>query len=422
MQFSSIEDVEQYLAGIPQFQSHHRKAADFNLSKFNDFCNELGHPQDQFPTIHVAGINGKGSTCRILAAIYREAGYAVGLYTSPHILQFNERFVINGRTIPDEALLSFFRQYHSLTETHRLTYFEISTAIAFWWFSESGIDLGIIETGLGGRLDATNIITPLVSVITSISLDHTDILGDSLQKIAQEKGGIIKSDRPVVLGMLPDEAETTIRRIAERKGSKIVSIETLRPAMTPEGDITLYPGGREMTLKTSLRAPVQARNAAIAWQVVQAVSDRYSVSEAQFESGLQKVDMGYGRFEKLSEKKQWYFDGAHNIEAVKGVKQSLSTVGEVDKAILVLSLMRDKITPEVMNEFSEFKNIYYYSLNTERAASFTEIEKWWPQVMAFPTQPDQQKRLFKEFDSELVIFAGSFYFYATVRDWIKTLI
>lgn len=420
MRFSSIGDIERYLARIPTFQSDHTKAADFNLLKFENFCREFGNPQDDFPSIHVAGTNGKGSTCRILAAIYGEAGFSVGLYTSPHILRYNERFVIGGSTIPDEVLITFFREYAPVMEEHRLTYFEISTALAFWWFSESHVDLAIIETGLGGRLDATNVITPLASVVTSISLDHTDILGDSLQEIAREKGGIIKRGRPVITGKLPREAETEIRRIAEEKASKIITIDELQPEFIGEGVIKLQAGGKEIILKTTLKSPVQARNAAVAWQVVQAASGQFEVSEAQFEKGLQNVDLGFGRFEKLDEKKRWYFDGAHNIEAVKAVKQSLATVGKPGDAILVASLMSDKIKPEVMNEFSEFKNIYYYSLNTERAAPLKEIRKWWPQVTAFPTQPDQQQLLLKEFDSELVIFAGSFYFYATVRDWIKT--
>ncbi|SMO80634.1 dihydrofolate synthase / folylpolyglutamate synthase [Fodinibius sediminis] len=422
MSFLTIEDVEQYLAAIPKFQSDHAKAADFNLAKFERFCEELGCPQEQFPAVHVAGTNGKGSTCRILAAIYHEAGYTTGLYTSPHILTFNERFIINGSTIPDAELLAFFQQYRTLIEEHRLTYFEISTAIAFWWFAKSQVDIAIIETGLGGRLDATNIIHPLASIITSISLDHTDILGDSLAAIAREKGGIIKSGRPVIIGNLPEEAERIIQGIAREKGSELFDIKELQPRLVSGRAVLLKTPGGQKKLRTSLIAPVQALNVAMAWQAIRAVSGHLPVSEQQFERALGSVAPGYGRFEQLSEKRRWYFDGAHNIEAVKQVKESLATVGNMNEAILVLSLMRDKIQPDVMNEFSEFKNIYYYSLNTERAAPFKEIKEWWPQVMAFPNQPDQQQRLLKEFETELVIFAGSFYFYATVRDWIKTLV
>jgi|SRR5690625_5055391 len=421
MMFLSIEDVHQYLDDIPRFQSHHAGAIDLDLSKFRAFCAEIGNPQDDFPAIHVAGTNGKGSTCRILESIYREAGYETGLYTSPHILKFNERFVVGGQPLPDDAMLAFFRDYHRLMEAHKLTYFEISTALAFWWFSKSEVDLGIIETGLGGRLDATNVVRPAASIITSISLDHTEILGGTLQKIAREKGGIIKPGRPVVIGNLPPEAETTILRIAKQNGSPVMSIEELHPELTPDSTVKLQVNGKKLSVKTPFNAPVQALNTAIAWEAVHVLSDRFPVSEAQFAQGLQHMDIGYGRFEKLSSEKQWYFDGAHNIEAVKAVKQSVAAAGDLDEAILVLSLMGDKIRPDLMNEFSEFKNILYYSLNTKRAAPFKEIKKWWPDVKAFPTQSDQQRHLLNEFDSELVIFAGSFYFYATVRDWIKTL-
>src|SRR5699024_1931814 len=154
MPFTTIEEVERYLAGIPKFQSDHTKAADFNLEKFRKFCNEIGNPQQQFPAIHVAGTNGKGSTCRILASVYKEAGYKVGLYTSSHILRFNERFEVDGALIPYAALISLFQDHGQLTQRHRLTYYESSTAIAFWWFAESAIAVGIIEVGLGGRLDA----------------------------------------------------------------------------------------------------------------------------------------------------------------------------------------------------------------------------------------------------------------------------
>src|SRR5699024_12225038 len=223
MPFTTIEEVERYLAGIPKFQSDHTKAADFNLEKFRKFCSEIANPQQQFPAIHVAGTNGKGSTCRILASVYKEAGYKVGLYTSPHILRFNERFEVDGAPIPDEALISFLQAHEQLIEMHHLTYFEISTAIAFWWFSESAIDLGIIEVGLGGRLDATNIITPELSIITSIALDHTGILGDSMSEIAREKAGIIKKERPVVIGKLPPAARETIRSVAEERSEEHTS-------------------------------------------------------------------------------------------------------------------------------------------------------------------------------------------------------
>ncbi|MCW9705941.1 bifunctional folylpolyglutamate synthase/dihydrofolate synthase [Fodinibius salsisoli] len=419
MSFLSIDDVEQYLSEIPKFQSDLTKATDFGLSRFRKFCEAIGNPQDDFSSVHVAGTNGKGSTCSILEAVYREGGVSVGKYTSPHIFRFNERFIVDGQPIPDEELLQFFREFHDKVEEYRLTYFEISTAIAFWWFAKLQVDLGIIEVGLGGRLDATNIIDPLVSVITSISLDHTDILGGSLEKVAREKGGIIKAGRPVVVGQLAQEAEGAIRKVVENKDADIFSITDLKPEYMTGGKVKITVNEGEITFSTALKAPVQAFNVAVAWQVTRVLNDQLSVTQQQFGQALKQLNVGYGRFEKLSETKQWYFDGAHNIEAVQKLRESVSSVGEIGSAVLILSLMRDKITPKVMEEFSEFKNIYYYSLNTERAASVEDIKRWLPQMMAFPTRLNQQRQLLEEFDSELVIFAGSFYFYATVRDWIK---
>lgn len=419
MSFLSIQDVEQYLAEIPRFQTDHSKAADFNLHKFERFCASIGNPHDQFPSIHVAGTNGKGSTCSMLAAVYQQTGVRVGKYTSPHILQFNERFTVDGKPIPDGKLITFFQEHHSQIEDAKLTYFEISTAIAFWWFAQAQVDLGIIEVGLGGRLDATNIIAPLVSVITSISLDHTEILGDSLPEVAHEKAGIIKPNKPVVIGQLPEEARTVIQRITDERGGSLWDIEQLDAKYIADGRVSLTIEEQKVYFQTPLQAPVQALNIAIAWQVSRVLEQSFPVDIEQFKQALSRLDIGHGRFERLSANKKWYFDGAHNMEAVMQFKKSVRKVGGIKEAVLVLSLMRDKIQPKVMEEFSEFKNIYYYSLNTERGATIEEVNQWLPQVMAFPIQPSQQKQLLKEFDSELVIFAGSFYFYATVRDWIK---
>ena len=422
MPFQSVDDVKQYLSDIPKFQSDHQKAADFNLNKFKAFCADIGNPQNKYSTIHVAGTNGKGSTCRILAGIYRRAGFKTALYSSPHILQYNERFEINGQCISDQSLIDFFDQYQEEVEEAGLTYFEISTAIAFWWFAKEKVDLAIIEVGLGGRLDATNIIEPEVSVITSIAMDHTDILGDSLEEVAREKAGIIKPKCPVVIGKLPERAEKEIRATARKREADIWSVDALNPKFTPPNTIHLNVNNESLAFQSTLHAPVQALNVAAAWHVQQILNHKFPVSSAQFRQSLKKINIGYGRFERLLDQKKWYFDGAHNIEALRRVKETVSTVGSVDEAILVLSLMRDKITPQMADEFSEFKNIYYYTLNTKRAAPFKEVQKWLPQARSFPTRKDQQQAFLKEVDSELVIFAGSFYFYATVRDWIQTLV
>lgn len=421
MQFSSAESVKQYLEQIPVFRSTGSSAAKFDLSRFREFCASTGNPQHFFPSIHVAGTNGKGSTCRILGSVFREAGFKVGVYTSPHILNFNERFSINGELISDEELLTFFRQFTDRLEKYELTYFEICTAIAFWWFARSDVEIAAIETGLGGRLDATNILNPLVSVITSISLDHTDILGDNIEEIAREKAGIIKSNRPLVLGDLPDKARKEITNIAEQKESSVHTIDALEPRFLNPGRYRLTANGKRIDIRTNLAVPVQAKNIAITWQVLRQIQNKFPVSQEQFVSALTNVDLGFGRFEKLLDSQPWYFDGGHNVEAVKALKQSIQTVGDLEDATLILSMLRDKLRPGVMKEFLEFKNIYYYQLNLERAATFDDINYWLPQVKTFPDDHNQPSFL-DEFDSRLVIFAGSFYFYEKVRGWVSTLL
>ncbi|MGM0545547.1 MAG: bifunctional folylpolyglutamate synthase/dihydrofolate synthase [Bacteroidota bacterium] len=419
MNFTTVASIEAYLNDIPKFQSAGASAAKFDLSRFRSFCEQMGNPQKEFASIHVGGSNGKGSTCSLLASVLRQSGYKTGVYSSPHIIDYRERFRINGDYIPDKALVRFFNVHKNNVETFGLTYFEISTAVAFWWFAESEVDIACIEVGLGGRLDATNIINPVASVISSISLDHTDILGDTLEQIAREKAGIIKADTPVVVGDLPEIALETVAQIAKQNDAPLFTIDAVEPRFVRPGHYQLTVKGEKMDIKTNLAAPVQAKNIAISWLVFRAIASRYPVRKRAFVEGLKEVQMGFGRFEKLVEHRQWYFDGGHNLEAVKTLKQSIDTVGDCRRATLVLSMMRDKIRSDVMDEFLEFKNIYYYPLSLERAATFDDINQWLPKAIPFPAADEDRKKLLqRDFDSELVIFSGSFYFYETVRDWV----
>lgn len=422
MSFRSIEEVKSYLDSIPQFGSSGKDAADFNLDRFRRFVREMGNPQQAFPTIHVGGTNGKGSTCQILATIYQEAGKSVGLYTSPHILDYTERFKINGEAIKWEQLLAFFRQHEELLTRHRLTYFELSTAIAFWYFADQKTDLAIIEVGLGGRLDATNIIRPLASVITNVSLDHTDILGETIAQIAREKAGIIKEGVPVVVGNVSEEAERVIEEVAAENNSPVHKSSDLNPRFKG-GRYVLHTRDGVKSFISDLKTPIQAHNIAVAWEVVRLLQPRFAVAEEQFKDALAQLRSIYpslGRFEKISKHHKWYFDGAHNLEAVRAMKQMIRRMAPVNNAVLVFSLMQDKAGKELLNEFSEFNKLFYHELNTRRAARYEYIKQRLPSVAKFPATEQQQNRLLEEFETELVIFAGSFYFYVTVRDWLTS--
>lgn len=422
MSFNSIEQVNAYLESIPKFQTSGKSAANFNLGRFREFIRDLGDPQQKYPCIHVGGTNGKGSTCHILAAVYQQAGLKTGVYTSPHILKYTERFKVNGEEIPESRLIAFFRKFEARIKRHRPTYFELSTAVAFWYFADEKVDLAVIEVGLGGRLDATNVIIPEVSVITNVSPDHTDILGETVREIAREKAGIIKEGVPVVLGNISPEAQSEIEQIAKQKNAPLYTSSRLNAGFKDDRYV-LEGGEKQYSFESDLLTPVQAHNIAVAWEVTRLLNTKFPVSEEQFSIALATVRTLYtslGRFEKLTEKQNWYFDGAHNLEAVRAMKEVAGTIRPVRQCVLVLSLMKDKVNIELLNEFLEFKKIFYHELDTRRAARYEDIKKRLPSVSSFPATDKQLNHLLEEFETELVIFAGSFYFYATVRDWLTS--
>lgn len=417
----TIADVYQFLENIPAFKATGKEAANFSLDRFRNFCEAIANPQDKFKSVHVAGSNGKGSTCNIIASIYQQAGYETGIYTSPHISDYRERFVINGMKITDDELLRFFQEHEALIKSFRLTYFEISTAIAFWWFADRKVDVAIIETGLGGRLDATNIITPIASVITTVTLDHTDILGDTLEAIAAEKAGIIKQNVPLIVGNVPTLALKVIMKRAREQSAKVYRAEEMEPKWE-NGIYYLKENDTDIALESSLKAAVQAHNIAVAWRLTSVLQPRLPVREGQRREGIKRAGLqaNTARFEQLHPDLDWYFDGAHNVQAVREMKKMVQTIRPVDQSILVLALMSDKLNKKMASEFSEFKKIIYHTLPLGRAATFKNVQKWLPRVESFPNQPEARNSLLKEFESELVIFSGSFYFYPTVRDWLTT--
>ena len=282
--YKTPEDVFRFLNSIPQFGSSGAGAVDLSLDRVRDFCAAAGNPQNRYKAVHVAGTNGKGSVCKMLASVCQEAGYKTGLYTSPHLLKYNERIRINTVEIPDYKILQFFQIYENELDTIHLTYFEIGTCLAFWYFADQEVDIAIIETGLGGRLDATNIITPEVSVITSISLDHTNILGNKISLIASEKAGIIKNRRPVVIGDLPAEAVKVIAKTAKRSDSELIKSMDLQPAFKDQDTIQLQNRNHQIRLNAAGRKQIDAVNAAICYRVTEFLQKQLNISEARFYS------------------------------------------------------------------------------------------------------------------------------------------
>ncbi len=316
---------------------------------------ELQNPQDSFLSIHIAGTNGKGSTSAMLASILRAAGFRVGLYTSPHLRRFNERIQVDGEPIPDRALLPVMEEVEAAArracgEAGRdATFFEFTTALAFCWFRQCGVQIAVLETGLGGRLDATNVVTPVVSVITSIGLDHQAYLGDTIEEIAAEKAGIIKPGRPVVCGQLPEAAMAVMRKTA-RAQSATLTVAADVCAVTRHSQTI---DGQRLTIETPdetigrVNCPLLGRhqltNIAVSVATIQAfVNETHlPVSSDAIREGLNRVTWP-ARLQILSRDPLVLLDGAHNVEAMTSLCRAVQELCEERPVGVLASFLADK--------------------------------------------------------------------------------
>ena len=352
----------------------HQFGIKLGLEQIKNLLEHIGNPQDGLKTIHVAGSNGKGSTSSFIASILQEAGYKVGLYTSPHFVRFNERVRINGIEIPDEYIVNFMNNNEHYIDKNEPTFFELTTAIAFKYFYESQVDYAIIETGLGGRLDATNTITPLASVITTIGLEHTNILGSTIEQIAYEKACIIKKNRPVFVGYVDKSAEEVIKSKADEYESKIFMLKNFGIMFDNEIRIQ-FENFNYSIYSTPLKGNYQIINAALA---VSVVSKLFTIDKKVFQKGIRHVlkNSGIqGRYEIYNESPRIIFDGAHNLDGLKVFltefnKESL----DYKKRIALFGCMRDKNKSKMLAELSKhFDEVYVTTLEYERAAKIDEL-------------------------------------------------
>lgn len=384
------------------------------------FLEKIGNPHLNLNCIHIAGTNGKGSVAAMLSAIFQKGSYRVGLYTSPHLERYTERFKINGVEAGEEQLLIFFQSYASLPEFRHLTYFELATAFAFWWFYRQKADLVMLEVGLGGRLDATNVIEkPMVSVITSIGMDHVDILGPKISDIAREKAGIIKANCPVVTGNLPEDALQVVLNRARETGSDVHK-SSHGSVRWQKNELIVEKGDMRMRLKPDLLSNAQSTNVLTVLKTLELLNGNYPLRREDVIVGLESVSQitGFrGRFERLSQTNPWYFDGGHNAEALKSTRDTIERIFPDEKPILVVHLMGDKLNTEIAGFFSEFKEILYYSAPNKRAASFDSFVALVSH--AKPLYEDRIGAFLHQNQNKAVLFLGSFYFYSSVKDWVN---
>ncbi|MFN1834092.1 bifunctional folylpolyglutamate synthase/dihydrofolate synthase [Balneola sp. MJW-20] len=412
--FKHIDELFKYLDQIPKFQTSGVGSVNYSLDNIRSFCEQAGNIHLNFASVHVAGTNGKGTTSSLIEWVYRNSGIKTGLFTSPHLLRYNERVKVNGEEIRDSEMLNFFNEYLTAIKKYKLSYFEISTALAFWYFSKKNVELAVIETGLGGRLDATNIIEPELSVITSISLDHTDILGNTIEEIAAEKAGIIKRNRPVVVGKLPESALKVINKVCKRMDSPSFHATELRPDFY-NGQVSLESGS---SFQTNFIEPVNKWNVAMTILVCRTLQDEWPVGKTTIRESLENFKGVSGRFEKLSGVSDWYFSGAHNEEALLSSLQTIREISADRTPVLFLSLMKDKVNKKVTDLLNGFGDIYYVAQEGSRAASIADMKDL---IDLKEVTESNYESILNELKTSLVIFAGSFYFYPIVKRWISQI-
>ncbi|MGH7990136.1 MAG: bifunctional folylpolyglutamate synthase/dihydrofolate synthase, partial [Limisphaerales bacterium] len=349
----------QFLYGLNLF------GANFGLETTRKLAALAGDPQKKLRFIHVAGTNGKGSTCAMLESIYRAAGLRVGLFTSPHLVSFRERIQINRQLISENEVARLVEKIQKLLKNFSTaihpTFFEIVTILALKFFAEQKCDLVIWETGLGGRLDATNIVTPIASVITNISFDHQQWLGDSLEKIAFEKAGIIKSEIPIVTAVDEPEALAVIEKIAREKNAPLKIASRLAGTLAPP-----------------LLGEHQKINAALALATVKILQKQIPVSEEQIRAGLQKVNWP-GRLQLVQKPngQKFLLDGAHNVAGASVLRATIEKnfPGEKNRA-LILGILQDKDWRQICEILAPLaENIFAVPVASERSANPHELAK-----------------------------------------------
>ncbi|MBJ6369767.1 bifunctional folylpolyglutamate synthase/dihydrofolate synthase [Snuella sedimenti] len=331
---------------LPMYQRQGKTAFKKDLSNTLKLAEHLNHPENTFKTIHVAGTNGKGSTSHMLASILQKAGYKVGLYTSPHLKDFRERIKVNGEMASEQFVVDFINTNKIFFEQNTLSFFEMTVGMAFDYFAKQAVDVAVVEVGLGGRLDSTNIITPEVSVITNIGKDHMQFLGDTLEAIAFEKGGIIKPNVPVVIGETQPETASVFTAIAENNNANIVFADQVGA----------------INYKCDLLGSYQDKNMVTVAQTVKVLQNGgFTISEAHIKEGLMNVVKNtglMGRWQVLRTEPKVVCDTGHNREGLTCVMDQLSK--ETFKTLhVVFGVVNDKDLNDIIDLLPQ-KAVYYF--------------------------------------------------------------
>lgn len=347
---------------LPMYQRQGKTAFKKDLSNTLKLAEHLNNPENKFKSVHVAGTNGKGSTSHILASVLQEAGYKVGLYTSPHLKDFRERIKINGQEVSKHFVIGFIKRNKDFFEANKLSFFEMTVGMAFDYFAKQNIDIAVVEVGLGGRLDSTNIVTPEVSIITNIGLDHTQFLGDTLEAIAFEKGGIIKPNIPVVIGETQKETAPVFKSLAKSCDSEILFADQLVSEV----------------YKSDLMGSYQSKNIKTVIQTVKQLQGKgFKISNKNLKQGLLKVVKNtglLGRWQILKERPKVVCDTGHNREGLIYVMQQLSNE-TFESLHIVFGVVNDKDLRSILDLLPKKATYYFCKPNISRGLDAEELQQ-----------------------------------------------
>jgi len=372
------ETVEFLFSQLPAYHRIGKAAYKNDLSNSTAFDNYLGNPHKKYKTIHIAGTNGKGSVSHMIASVLMKAGYRTGLFTSPHIKDFRERIRVNGRMISRQAVTRFVDRHSEFINSLKPSFFEMSAAMAFEYFAEDGIDVAVIEVGLGGRLDSTNVIIPVLSVITNIGHDHMDLLGDSLEKVAAEKAGIIKYKVPVVISETQEETKHVFLSKAAETNSKIFFADrnfscTLEDMNYETGKrfYSVYDklSEKRFTGETNLGGNYQAKNLQAVFQTFRILKGIFSITVRDISKGISDVVVSThftGRWHIAGKKPLIILDSAHNKEGIEYVISQIMKIPST-KIHFVLGFVSDKDISSILPLFPAEANYYFTKASVPRA-------------------------------------------------------
>ncbi|MBP3244769.1 MAG: bifunctional folylpolyglutamate synthase/dihydrofolate synthase [Bacteroidaceae bacterium] len=424
------ETIEYLFNSAPLFQNIGAGAYKEGLYNTKVLDEHFAHPHLSFKTIHVAGTNGKGSCSHTIASVLQEAGYKVGLYTSPHLVDFRERIRVNGKPISEQYVIDFVEHERAFFEPLHPSFFELTTAMAFKFFADEKVDVAVIEVGLGGRLDCTNIITPDVSIITNISFDHVQFLGNTLAKIANEKAGIIKPNIPVVIGETTPETKPVFISKAEEQNAPIIFAEEQDEVM---GECLLAKGGFDYQTKTfglitaELGGLCQTKNTrTIIEALKQLIGKGYRITRQNVADGFASVCKNtglMGRWQKLSDKPKVICDTGHNVGGIQYIVKQLE-LQEYDNLRIVMGMVNDKDISTVLSMMPKHAVYYFTQASVKRAMPCRDFKAkaagYGLEGDAYPTvRQAYEAALHDASQNDLVFVGGSSFIVADLLSFLK---